>query len=77
MRHNPWNAVLCIGHDLGTVSMWTPNQKDPVVKLLCHKGSVTSMAVDQSGNYLVTSGAERRIKVNLDVHVRNKVNCLL
>lgn len=65
MRHNPWNAVLCVGHDLGSVTMWTPNQREPVVRMLCHKGPVRSLAIDLSGNYLVTAGAERTVKVRI------------
>lgn len=37
LRHNPWNAVSCLGHANGTVTMWTPNITAPVVKMLCHK----------------------------------------
>ena len=37
LRHNPWNAVSCVGHANGTVTMWTPNITAPVVKMLCHK----------------------------------------
>ncbi|GMH40264.1 hypothetical protein BSKO_08168 [Bryopsis sp. KO-2023] len=63
MRHNPWNAVLCCGHDLGSVTMWTPNHKDPVVRMLCHRAPIRSLAIDGSGRYMVTAGGDRRIKV--------------
>lgn len=57
MRQNPYNAVLCLGHSNGTVSMWTPNITTPVVKMLVHKGPVTALAVDPTGHQLVTAGA--------------------
>ena len=38
MRLNPWNAVVHLGHRNGTVTLWTPNMHEPVVKMLCHKG---------------------------------------
>lgn len=63
MRQNPWNAVLCLGHTNGTVTMWTPNINTPVVRMLCQYGPVTSVAVDGTGRYLVTAGAEKTIKV--------------
>ena len=63
LRQNPWNAVLCLGHSNGTVSMWTPNITTPVVRMLCHYGPVTSIAVDDSGKYLVTAGADKSVKV--------------
>mmetsp|Transcript_8489 Transcript_8489/g.24334 ORF Transcript_8489/g.24334 Transcript_8489/m.24334 type:complete len:556 (-) Transcript_8489:100-1767(-) len=63
MRHNPWNAVMCLGHSNGTVTMWTPNISTPVVKLLSHRGPVRALAVDKTGHHLVTSGADSQVKV--------------
>ncbi|KAI7836421.1 hypothetical protein COHA_009721 [Chlorella ohadii] len=58
MRQNPWNAVLCLGHGNGTVTMWTPNITTPVVRMLCHHGPVRSLAVDNQGRHMVTTGAD-------------------
>ncbi|GFR46860.1 hypothetical protein Agub_g8501 [Astrephomene gubernaculifera] len=63
MRHNPHNAAVVLGHALGCVTMWTPNLTTPAVKMLCHKGPVTALAVDPGGNYLATAGADSHIKV--------------
>lgn len=49
MAQNPYNAVIHLGHPNGTVSLWSPNQKEPLVKLLCHRGAVRSLAVDKTG----------------------------
>merc|ERR1712046_535894 len=54
VRQNPNNAVVHLGHSMGTVSLWTPNTREPVVTMHCHPGQVTSLAVH--GNYMVTSG---------------------
>jgi hypothetical protein len=59
MRQNPHNAVLCLGHAAGSVTMWTPNITTPVVKMLCHRGAVTAVAVDPTGHQLVTAGERR------------------
>lgn len=63
MRQNPYNAVLCLGHSNGTVTMWTPNISTPVVRMLCHHGPVRSVAVDPSGHHLVTTGVDKSVKV--------------
>lgn len=63
MRQNPYNAVLCLGHNNGTVTMWTPNITTPVVKMLCHKGAVSALAVDPTGHQLVTAGVDCQVKV--------------
>eukprot|EP00775_Hariotina_reticulata_P010913 gene10913-11067_t len=63
LRQNPYNAVLCCGHSNGTVSMWTPNITTPVVKMLCHRGGVTALAVDPTGHQLVTAGVDCQVKV--------------
>ena len=33
----------------GTVTMWAPSMKDPLVKMLCHRGPVRAIAVDNKG----------------------------
>lgn len=63
MGQNPRNAVMCLGHNNGTVTMWTPNLSTPVLKLLVHKSPLLSLAVDDSGNYLTTSALDGQVKV--------------
>ncbi|XP_069045697.1 WD repeat-containing protein 46 [Lepisosteus oculatus] len=63
MTQNPYNAVVHLGHPTGTVTLWSPNQREPLVKMLCHRGAVRSIAVDRTGTYMVTSGLDRKLKV--------------
>ncbi|KAG9050328.1 Small subunit (SSU) processome component [Tulasnella sp. UAMH 9824] len=65
MTQNPHNAVIYLGHQNGTVTLWTPNLDEPAVKLLAHLGGVTSLSVDPStsGRYLATSGMDGKVKV--------------
>uniref|UniRef100_A0A8C8HSK0 WD repeat-containing protein 46 n=1 Tax=Oncorhynchus tshawytscha TaxID=74940 RepID=A0A8C8HSK0_ONCTS len=63
MAHNPHNAIIHLGHSNGTVTLWTPNQREPLVKMLCHQGGVRSVAVDKTGTYMVTSGMDKKLKV--------------
>lgn len=64
LRQNPSNAVINLGHSNGTVTLWSPSSNQYLAKMHCHKGSpITSMAVDISGNYMATGGADRQIKI--------------
>ncbi|MBN3291632.1 WDR46 protein, partial [Polypterus senegalus] len=63
MAQNPQNAIIHLGHPTGTVTLWSPSQKEPLVKMLCHRGGVRSVAVDNTGTYMVTSGLDRKLKV--------------
>ncbi|GAV53091.1 hypothetical protein ZYGR_0AI03730 [Zygosaccharomyces rouxii] len=63
MAQNPWNAIIHLGHNNGTVSLWSPSMPEPLVKLLTAKGPVTDLAVDRSGHYMVTTGADKSMKI--------------
>lgn len=65
MAQNPHNAVMYLGHQNGTVTLWTPNIDEPAVKLLAHLGGVTSLSVDPSsaGRYMATAGMDGKVKV--------------
>ncbi|XP_026189429.1 WD repeat-containing protein 46 [Mastacembelus armatus] len=63
MCQNPYNAIIHLGHPNGTVTLWSPNQKEALVKMLCHQGAVRSVAVDKTGLYMVTSGMDKKLKV--------------
>ncbi|XP_072305778.1 WD repeat-containing protein 46 [Eucyclogobius newberryi] len=63
MCQNPYNAIIHLGHANGTVTLWSPNQKEALVKMLCHQGGVRSVSVDKTGKYMVTSGMDKKLKV--------------
>ncbi|XP_071948540.1 WD repeat-containing protein 46-like [Antedon mediterranea] len=63
MAQNPYNAIVHLGHSNGTVTMWSPNEKEPLVKMICHPTSVTSVAIDPKGLYMATSGQDRILKI--------------
>lgn len=60
---NPYNAVLHVGHQNGTVSLWSPNSTTPLVKMLCHRGPVRSLAMDREGRYMVSTGQDSKMAV--------------
>ncbi|KAK3680729.1 WD40-repeat-containing domain protein [Podospora appendiculata] len=73
LTHNPYNAVLHMGHQNGTVSLWSPNSSEPLVKLLAHRGPVRSLAVDREGRYMVTTGQDCKMAV-WDIRMFREVN---
>ncbi|OCH89161.1 BING4CT-domain-containing protein [Obba rivulosa] len=65
MAQNVHNAVIHLGHQNGTVTLWTPNLPHPAVRLLAHLGPVVSVSVDPSagGRYMATAGQDGTVKV--------------
>ena len=70
---NPWNAVLNVGHQNGTVTLWSPNSTTPLVKMLAHRGPVRSVAVDREGRYMVSAGQDLKMGV-WDIRMYKPVN---
>jgi U3 small nucleolar RNA-associated protein 7 len=65
MTQNQHNAVIHLGHQNGTVTLWTPNLPHPAVRLLAHLGPVSSVSIDQSigGRYMATAGVDGTVKL--------------
>uniref|UniRef100_UPI00398E9302 WD repeat-containing protein 46 n=1 Tax=Pristiophorus japonicus TaxID=55135 RepID=UPI00398E9302 len=63
MAQNPYNAIIHLGHSQGTVTLWSPKVKEPLVKMLCHRGGVRAIAVDKTGMYMATSGLDRKLNI--------------
>jgi len=73
MTQNPHNAILHVGHQNGTVTLWSPNSTTPLVKLLAHRGPVRSMAIDREGRYMVSAGSDMKMAV-WDIRAFKPVN---
>ena len=63
MQANPYNSCMHLGHGTGVVTMYSPAVSTPLVKMLCHKGPITAMAIDLTGKYMVTAGSDKQVKV--------------
>ncbi|XP_006001024.1 WD repeat-containing protein 46 [Latimeria chalumnae] len=63
MTQNPHNAIIHLGHPTGTVTLWSPNLKAPLAKMLCHRGGVRAIAVDKTGTYMATSGLDKKLNL--------------
>lgn len=73
LTQNPYNGVMHVGHQNGTVSLWSPSSTEPLVKLLAHRGPVRSLAVDREGRYMVSTGQDMRMAV-WDIRMFKEVN---
>ncbi|OTA94043.1 hypothetical protein M434DRAFT_395117 [Hypoxylon sp. CO27-5] len=73
LAQNPYNAVLHVGHQNGTVTLWSPNSTEPLVKLLAHKGPVRSLTIDREGRYMVSAGQDCKMAV-WDIRMFKEVN---
>ncbi|MCJ1472070.1 Small subunit (SSU) processome component [Lambiella insularis] len=73
LAQNPQNAILHVGHQNGTVTLWSPNSSTALVKVLAHKGPVRSMAVDREGRYMVSTGQDLKMAV-WDIRMFKEVN---
>ena len=64
MKQNPQNAVMHLGHGNGVVSLYSPAQSEALVKIHCHYGGpVRDLAIDPTGNYMLTAGADSKLKI--------------
>jgi U3 small nucleolar RNA-associated protein 7 len=63
MAQNPYNAIIHLGHSNGTVNLWSPNMPTPLVKWFTHHGPVQSLAIDREGRYMVSAGADHRVRI--------------
>lgn len=73
LTQNPNNAILHMGHQNGTVTLWSPNSTTPLVKLLAHRGPVRALAVDREGRYMVSTGQDMKMSV-WDIRMFKEVN---
>ncbi|XP_069602384.1 WD repeat-containing protein 46 isoform X2 [Ranitomeya imitator] len=77
MCQNPYNAVIHLGHHNGTVSLWSPTIKEPLVKMLCHNGAVRALSIDKTGMYMASSGTDRKMTIYDLRTYRPLQSCLL
>ncbi|KAF8850610.1 BING4CT-domain-containing protein [Acephala macrosclerotiorum] len=73
LTQNPHNAVLHMGHQNGTVTLWSPNSTTPLVKLLAHRGPVRALGIDREGRYMVSTGQDLKMSV-WDIRMFKEVN---
>lgn len=43
--------------------MWAPTVREPLVKMLCHKGPVRGLAVESGGHFMATAGADQNLRI--------------
>jgi U3 small nucleolar RNA-associated protein 7 len=73
LTQNRYNAVMHVGHQNGTVTLWSPSSSTPLVKLLAHRGPVRSLSIDREGRYMVSTGQDCKMAV-WDIRMFKEVN---
>ena len=63
LAQNPYNAILHVGHQNGTVSLWSPNSTEALVKIQAHAGPVRAAAIDRQGRYMLSGGQDLKLKL--------------
>ncbi|KWU42719.1 BING4CT-domain-containing protein [Rhodotorula sp. JG-1b] len=65
MAQNAHNAFIHLGHQNGTVTLWSPSVSTAQVKLLAHSAPVSAIAVDPStmGHRMATAGIDGSVKI--------------
>ena len=63
IKSNPKNAIIHLGHNNGTVTLWTPTNQQPVARILCHKSRIRGLAISQNGYQLTTSDDRGYLKI--------------
>lgn len=58
-----FSCLFTLIHCVGTVTMWSPTVKEPLVSILCHSQSVRAVEVDITGHYMATVSADRYLKI--------------
>jgi U3 small nucleolar RNA-associated protein 7 len=60
---NPSSGVLNAAHSNGVVSLWSPVQATPLVRMFAHPGGVNNVASSLDGRVLVTAGTDATVRV--------------
>ena len=58
---NPHNATVLCGSSRGKVAFWSPNAREPLVSMLCHRGNVLNAAVNLEGTVMFTAGSDCKL----------------
>lgn len=60
---NPRSGIVNLGHANGTVTLWAPKMPAALVKVLAHRGPVSAVAIDPTGQHMATAGVDGSLRV--------------
>ncbi|KAG0439460.1 WD repeat-containing protein 46 [Dictyocoela muelleri] len=61
MTQNKNNAIIFIGNRNGTVTLWAPNCKEKLAKVLCHSSKILSVKIQN--DLMVTLGLDKKLNI--------------
>jgi len=60
---NQRSGIVNLGHANGTVTLWAPKMPAALVKILAHRGPVTAVACDGTGQHMATAGVDGSLRI--------------
>lgn len=63
LKVNPTNGIVHLGHKNGQVSLYSPAQKEYLMKISCHTTAISTLEIDKSGINLITTGSDNKLKI--------------
>ncbi|EAY12123.1 WD repeat protein, putative [Trichomonas vaginalis G3] len=63
MCRNRQSGVIALGHDRGSISLWTPNTNEPVARLQKHTPAVVAIDIDMTGTKLAAAHGDGNIQI--------------
>ena len=60
---NPRSGIINLGHANGTVTLWAPKMPAALVKILAHRGPVSAVAIDPTGQHMATAGIDGSLRI--------------
>ncbi|KAM0676066.1 WD repeat-containing protein 46 [Gurleya vavrai] len=63
LQKNQSNAIIFHGNNQGTVGLYSPNQKDYLVKTICHSSMIRNIEIDRQGIFMITSANDNVVKI--------------
>lgn len=63
IKHNKNDAIIYLGSKKGTISLFSPNSKEFLMKIFCNSSKVVDLQIERDGRHLVSMGIDKSINI--------------